>query len=238
MKTQDYLIIGAALVGGAFVFNKFFGKGAIAQTANEAGSAVGEAAGGAAGGLFTGIAEGALNAGRQFAINIGFNGMSQSDADKEVNFDRKTFEDKGTMGYFPDGSIYWVKNGVQTPSDAEYAKTHPQDVKTSNITNPAPSNPSNTRSVTIQNPVTQQTINALTGSAPVVKVGNNFATDSSGNIIGNLGGYATLQEARAYEQSAGRNSSAVSVSSSGKSPSGIPLSTASYKIVGGKLVKN
>jgi hypothetical protein len=126
MKTQDYLIIGGALVGGALVFNKLFGKNAVAQTANDAGVAVGQAAGGAAGGVVTGVVEGAINAGKELAITLGFTGMSQSDADKAVNFDRQEAETLGTKGFFPNGEIFYTKNGIQTPSDQQFLAEHPE----------------------------------------------------------------------------------------------------------------
>jgi len=235
-------LIGAVAVGGIYVLKQLTG----ANLAKEAGTATGEAVGGAAGGFVGGVTTGAIDAGKDLGKYLGFYDGWLYDFKQNLGINEQQL--LGTRGTFPNGEVFYIKNGVQTPSDEDFLTRHPEYRRNNSPSNSNTNNSGGSISVG-QTPVSQRTIDALVGSASVGGVAvqkqfNNFATNSSGEIIGNLSGYATLAEARAYEQSAGRNSSVSSVgsssssSSSGKSPSGIPLSTDSYKIVGGKLVKN
>jgi len=218
MKTADYIVLGVGAVGALFVFNKLFGKEAVKETAQAAGEGLGNAVGGGAGGLITGTATGAIDAGKEFGRYLGFYDGWAYDLLNNLGLSEQAR--LGTKGYFPNGEVYYTKNGVQTPTDEEWLARHPE-YRRQNNTNTQNSAPGNSISVQTQTPMTQNqlnsNINVLLGRAqstngtPIIKTGNNFATDTSGNIIGNLSGYATLAEARAYEASTNRAPEVINV---------------------------
>jgi len=113
MKTQDYLIIAAALVGGVYLYKQATGK----SIGTGVGASVGEAVGSGAGSAVTGFVEGAIDAGRGLGEYLGFGGNPAA-TNNAVPF---------TYGTFPNGDTWVIDNatGIQTPSDAEWLRMHP-----------------------------------------------------------------------------------------------------------------
>jgi hypothetical protein len=164
-KILNIALIGAVAVGGIYVLKQLTG----ANLAKEAGTATGEAVGGAAGGFVGGVTTGAIDAGKDLGKSLGFYDGWFYDLVQKTGLTEQQL--LGTKGTFPNGDVFYTKNGVQTPTDEQWLQQHPEyrrETSTSSkVSNELPNN-----SALVFNQVPSPFAPTATGAAAAAKYYN------------------------------------------------------------------